>query len=153
MTINKEKLIAFLDIERNGKRPRKDIATYKDIKIESNYIFDELFYNKDRYQDLTEKIDCEILIKYLDIYNREDSQDEWYSKIQKLAAENGYATSTKDYKNNPENYKGHIGTICEALRHVTTGKYQTPNLYDILKILGKEEIKKRIDFYQKIESN
>ena len=148
MVSNKENLVLFLDIERNGKRPRKDIATYKDIKKESSYIFNELFYKEDSYDDVLTEIDCDILDKYLEVYSVSDTQDEWYAKIQSFASLNGYAASTKEYKNNPEQYKGHIGTICEALRYVITGRVKTPNLYDILKILGKDEIKKRIEFYR-----
>jgi len=90
-----------------------------------------------------------ILEKYLNIYNVSDSQDEWYHKLQSFALENGYAGSVKEYKNSPDNYKGHIGDICESLRYVVTGRVQTPNLYDILKLLGKDEISKRIKFYVK----
>ena len=149
ITKNKEALISFLNIERDGKRPRKDIATYKDIKIEASYIFNELFYSDNTYSDIEKKEDLDVLNKYIEIYNIEDTQDEWYQKVQQLAEENGYAKSTKEYKENPNNYKGHIGTICEMIRHAVTGRKQTPNLYDILKILGGEEIKKRIEFYQK----
>lgn len=145
MISNREKLIQFLDIERNGKRPRKDIATYKDIKLESSYMFTELF----EHHEFDQNVDLEILKKYLEIYSDSDTQDEWYQKIQELASNNNYATSVKEYKNNPEDYKGHIGTICEDLRYVVTGRRQTPNLYDILRILGKEEIGKRIELYQK----
>ncbi len=147
MERNKEKVIKFLEIERNGKRPRKDIATYKDIKKEMSYIFEELFYNENTYKEI-EKQDIEILNKYIEIYDEKDTNDEWYQKIQNLAEENNYAKSVKEYKNNSNSYKGHIGTICEEIRHATTGKMQTPNLYDILKILGKEEMKKRIEFYK-----
>ena len=65
-----------------------------------------------------------------------------------VAEENNYATSVKDYKNDPDNYKGHIGDICEMIRHVVTGKNQTPNLSNILSILGKESIEKRINFFE-----
>lgn len=143
---NREKVIRFLNIERDGKRPRKDIATYKDIKNEMSYMFSETFYNEDTYKDI-EKKDTDILAKYIEIYDENDSSDEWYQKIQKLAVENGYASSVKEYKNDTDSYKGHIGTICEEIRHSVTGRLQSPNLYDILKILGKEEVKKRIDFY------
>ena len=152
MKDNKDKLISFLDIERNGKRPRKDIATLKDVKIESNYMFSEYFYeDKEKtYSEINkDSVDIDILNKYLDVFDEKDDNDTWYSKIQKLAEENGYASSTKEYKNNPENYKGHIGDICEMIRHVVTGKNQTPNLSNILSILGKEEIKKRIEFFEK----
>ncbi len=143
MLSNREKLVSFLDIERNGKRPRKDIATYQDIKQESSYLFSELF---DQKKIVDSNLDLDVLEKYLQLYSGDDTQDEWYQKIQELASNNGYATSVKEYKNSPSDYKGHIGTICEELRYVITGRRQTPNLYDILKILGKEEIQKRIEF-------
>ena len=104
MTNNKDLLIKFLDIERNGKRPRKDIATYKDIKEESSYMFKELFYNDDVYKNI-EKKNTDILLKYIDMYNENDTQDEWYERIKNLAVENNYAASTIEYKENPENYK------------------------------------------------
>ena len=148
MTNNKDLLIKFLDIERNGKRPRKDIATYKDIKEESSYMFKELFYNDDVYKNI-EKKNTDILLKYIDMYNENDTQDEWYERIKNLAVENNYAASTKEYKENPENYKGHIGDVCEEIRHAVTGRMQTPNLYNILQILVKDEIKNRIEFYLK----
>ncbi len=145
---NKEIMIEFLDIERNGKRPRKDIATFKDIKKESSYMFEELFYKDDIYNYI-EKKDKDILLKYIDIYDVNDDNDTWYKKIQDLASKNNYATSVKEYKNSPDKYKGHIGDICEEIRHAITGRTTTPNLYNILKILGKEKIEKRINFYNK----
>lgn len=149
MVSNKDMLINFLDIERNGKRPRKDIATYKDIKTESSYMFKELFYNKDIYNDVDIN-DISIIEKYISVYSEEDSQDEWYCKIQGLAVNNNYAGTTKEYKEAPSKYRGHIGSICEDIRHIVTGRVQTPNLYDILKILGKEEIIKRVEYFKEI---
>ena len=148
MVDEKNKLIKFLNIERNTKRPRKDIGTYGDVKKESNYIFNSLFYTDDRYKDVEVK-DKDILLKYIDVYSDSDTQDEWYEKIKNLAGKNGYAESVKEYKENPDKYKGHIGDICEEIRHAVTGRVASPNLYDILQILGKEEIKKRIDYFTK----
>lgn len=151
MTDNKDRLVLFLDIERNGKRPRKDIATYKDVKTESLYMFNEYFYqDKEKtYEEIAnDKIDLDIIHKYVEVYNEKDTNDEWYQKIKELAEQNGYAPSTKLYKESPDKYKGHIGDICEGIRHIITGKKQTPNLYNILNILGKDEIKKRIEFFE-----
>lgn len=151
MVTNKDRLIEFLDIERNGKRPRKDIATYKDVKSESMYMFNEYFYKdkEETYKEIDKaSIDVELLHKYLEVFDEHDDNDTWYSKIQNLATENNYAPSTKEYKASPESYKGHIGNICEMIRHVVTGKNQTPNLSNILSILGKEEISKRISFFE-----
>ncbi len=146
----KEKMIAFLDIERNGKRPRKDIATYLDIKKESWYLFDHLFYQEGVYASfLEEPADILLLQDYCKVYRKEDTQEEWYQRIQKLAEENGYAPSIKMYKKQEQLYKGHIGDICEAIRHVLTARSRTPNLYELLQIIGIEEFEKRIAFYQK----
>ena len=151
MKKEKDRLIAFLDIERDGKRPRKDIATYQDVKKESFYIFDELFYQEENpYQEIKkEEIDIPLLEEYMMRFSTQDSQEEWYEKIKVLAEESGYAPTVKMYKESPEEYKGHIGDICEMLRHVVTGKVQTPNLYNILNILGKQGIEKRIEFFKK----
>ncbi len=147
----KEKLIAFLNIERNSKRPRKDIATYKDIKSESTYLFNELFYQEDSYQQIVgEEIDMDILKQYINCYDVNDTQDEWYQKIQTLAETNGYAPTVKMYKEDAQLYKGHIGDICEAIRHILTGRTKTPNLYELLQIIGIDEFAKRLQFYQEI---
>ena len=150
MEDNKDRLVSFLDIERNGKRPRKDIATCKDIKTESLYMFDEYFFeDKEKtYSEIDkDSVDVSLLNKYLDVFDENDDNETWYSKVQSFAVENGFAGSLKEYKNDPESFKGHIGDICEMIRHVVTGKNQTPNLSNILSILGKEAIKKRIEFF------
>lgn len=150
MVKDKDKLIAFLNIERDSKRPRKDIATYKDIKIESSYIFNDLFY-KDRevtYKDIDEKKDYDILNKYIEIYQDFETEDEWYNHIKVFAEEMGYAPSVKMYKEDPTLYKGHIGDVCEMVRHLLTGRVKTPNLYQLLKIIGIDELKNRVEFYK-----
>ncbi|MDD6244189.1 MAG: hypothetical protein PUB03_00825, partial [bacterium] len=81
-----------------------------------------------------------------------DSQDEWYQKIQKLAEENNYAPSVKMYREDETLYKGHIGSVCEMIRHILTGRNKTPNLYDLLKIIGIEEFKNRLEAYKELNS-
>ena len=151
MINHKDKLIAFLNIERDGKRPRKDIETYPDIKKESSYIFDELFYeNRDiTYQNITDEVDLELLTEYIKIYHDYDSENEWYDDIKTLAVKFGYSSSVKEYKENPTLYKGHVGDVCEMIRHILTGRVKTPNLYSLLKIMGIDEFKKKLDFYLK----
>ena len=118
------KLISFLNIERDSKRPRKDIATYKDIKTESAYIFNDLFY-KDRnetYKDIDEKIDYDVINKYIEIYRDFNSEDDWYNQIKVLAEEMGYAPSVKMYKEDPALYKGHIGDYSQIVESIYDGK-------------------------------
>ncbi len=151
---NKEKTIALLNIEREVKRPRKDLASYSDVKHEFENFYDEIFLNKDpesAYSGLEndKNYDVSLVEQYLNIYQDTDSKEEWMERLKGLAQDNGYAREVKQYKENPEEYKGHVGDVCETIRACVTGKKMSPDLYEILKILGKESLAKRIDHFKK----
>jgi glutamyl-tRNA synthetase len=148
---NKEYAISILNIEKNRPKPRKDIACYKDVKDENWYMFDELFYSNVSYSEIIIETTYEfnILNDYLSNYfNINDNEDEWYERIKSLAIHFGYAPDVKSYKENPSNYKGHVGNICELIRVAITGKKQTPSLYEVQQVLGFDRIKARIDNFQ-----
>ena len=135
---------AILNIEREQKKPRKDIGKYEDIKNLIWYMYDELFTptwdNKD--------IDIDLISAYLnECYDDADDKNTWFNKINEFGLKNGY-TSVKEYKENPDKYKGHIGDICEMLRYTITSLTMTPDLYEIMRILGKERILKRVEQYK-----
>lgn len=142
----KEKVINFLNIERNIPRPRKDISCYSDVKKETSYIFDELFegYNlpkKDFYNS-------ELLKEYFaNNYNINDEKEVWFNKIKELCPKFGFASETKEYKQNPEKYKGSVADVCEIIRVAITGRTMTPDLYEILKLFTKEQINERIKLF------
>ncbi len=145
-TKNPEYSTAFLNIEREQKKPRKDLAYYSDAKNEMWYMFDELFTNK--WEDTEYKVDTEMLKDYItNYYDASKTQQEWFDELATFGAKYNYAT-TKEYKANPEAYAGSIGNICEMLRYVVTTKHQSPSLYDILKLFGKERILKRIESFK-----
>ena len=86
-----------------------------------------------------------MLIDYItNIYNEEDDNNTWFNKIKEFVGKYNFASEVKEYKKNPDIYIGHVGDFCEMLRVAVTTLSNTPNLYDILSILGKEEIEKRI---------
>lgn len=148
---NKEIMIQFLNIEKDSLRPRKDISKYSEVKDEFLYAIDELF-RKEAYSsiDNSKKYNTELVEDYIENLDLNCTNEEWFNDIKKFAIENGYAESTKEYKNNPDNYKGHVGDICEAIRVIVTGRTKSPDLFSILKILGKEKIKERIQFYKEL---
>jgi glutamyl-tRNA synthetase len=145
---NKDYSIRVLNIEKNKARPRKDIACYKDVKDEISYMFSELFYNDVVYENSNYNV--EILDEYINNYfNIEDTEEAWYNRIKSLAVKFNYAEDVRSYKDNPDNYKGHVGDICEMIRVVLTGRTKSPSLYEIQQVLGLEEIIKRIENYKK----
>lgn len=145
----KDYAISIFNIEREQKKPRKDYACYSDIKNQIWYMFDELFDKKESvYENIEVKdyFNDEMLIDYIDnYYDINDSKDEWYNKIKSLATKYGFASEVKDYKENPSNYKGHVGDVCELIRVAVTSLTMTPDLYEILRLLEPERIKTRIN--------
>ena len=148
--INKDKTytISILNIEREQKKPRKDYACLSQIKGEIWYMFDELF--TDVTYDFDEKLSKEeintVLTTYFTkYYNEQDDKDTWFNKMKEMTDQLGYCSNMKEYKENPTKYKGSIADISNIIRVGVTSKSQTPDLYIILQLLGKEKIQKRID--------
>ena len=150
---NKDDMIQFLNIEKDGDRPRKDIAKYSDVKEEFSYAIDSIF-KKENYSKLEsdKKYDIELVTKYLEILNLDSTNEEWFAKVKEFAIANGYAGSPKEYKKDPENFKGHVGDVCEAIRVMVTGRTKSPDLFSIMKILGKDKIKERIEMFNSYQN-
>ena len=141
----KDIIIATLNIERNVVKPRKDYDMYSEIESNINYMYH--FENPEyEWQKITEMKEIKnILQTYRTKYfNEENNEEVWFNKIKDMCDELGYASNMKEYKKNPENYKGNVADVSTVLRVALTGRSRTPNLYDIMKILGKEEITRRI---------
>ena len=137
----------IFSIERYQEKPRKDYSSFSDIRNGIWYMYDELFINPTyEYQKINDiKEIKEILKTYFDnYYDINDDKDTWFSKMKEMAESLGYAANMKDYKKNPENYKGNIADISTVIRVSITSKCMTPDLYEILKLLGTERISKRI---------
>ena len=147
MKKHKEFTINILNIERTGTKIRKDIAKWSELRENLEYLYDEVFFTKeheDEWQNITDKEEIKkIITEYLSVYDENDDKDTWFNKVKDVAEKFGYAREVKEYKKNPGNYKGHIGDISTVIRVALTGRRNTPDLYEILKNLGKERIEKR----------
>ena len=150
LTKDKQYSLDMLNIEREIKKPRKDIEKWSDIKTYYFYFFDELF-NDDVVYEMDEKWNKEIvktvMDKYIETYNDNDEKDVWFNKIKQIAGEIGFATDMKEYKANPENYMGSYGDVSSIIRVVLTSKKNTPDLYEICKLLKKDRIVERAKKY------
>lgn len=149
LTKYKDYSINVLNIEREVERPRKDIESYSAVKREIGYMYDELFAKDEITYEHKEFYDKELLTYYIEnIYNENDDKDTWFSKIKEMCPKFGFASETKEYKKNAENYKGSVAHACEIIRVAVTHRAMTPDLYEILKLLGKDRIKQRIDDFK-----
>ena len=150
---NKEYSLKVLGIERGKAKPRRDISKWSDVKNCIEYMYDDKFFaNTDEYEfdkinnkEEIKKILESYLAKYFDL---SDDQTTWFGKIKDLAEELGYAREVKEYKQNPENWPGHVGDISTVLRVALTKRKNTPDLYEIMQVLGKDSVEKRLKLFK-----
>ena len=147
---DKEYALKVFGIERGNKKPRKDIAKWEDVMENIEYMYDEVFYNKKQnydYQVINDKEEIEKILKlYIEkYYNENDDKQTWFDKIKELAGELGYAKEVKEFKENPGKYKAHVGDVSTVLRVALTARTNTPDMYEIMGVLGKERIIERFN--------
>ena len=142
----KDYSIDVLNIEREVARPRKDIESFSSVKREIGYMYDELFFKEEESFEHKEFYDKDLLTYYIDnVYSQDDDKDTWFNKIKEMCPKFGFASETKEYKKDPDSYKGSVAHACEVIRVSVTHRTMTPDLYEILKLLGKDRIKSRIE--------
>ena len=138
---------AILSIDRGTAKPRKDIAKWNEVKAYVAYFYDELYQND--YSELPENITpdmvTEILTAYKAAYDPADDKEQWFARIKALCEPLGYTPNVKEYKKNPDAFKGHVGDVSTVIRVAVTGRRNTPDLYSILNILGEATVKARLD--------
>ena len=145
---NKDYALKVLGIERGNAKPRKDIAKWSDLKENISYMYNEEFdkitefdFGKVTDKELANKISKLYSEKYFDI---NDDKQTWFDKMKDLAEEVGFAREVKEWKAEPEKWPGHVGDISSVIRSKLTGRLNTPDLYEIIKVLGKDEVLRRL---------
>ncbi len=136
----------ILNIDRENPKPRKDISQWSQVKDYISYFYDEL-YTPD--YTMPENIASEdakaILAKYIEVYDDADDKDTWFSKIKEMCEPLGFTPNVKEFKKNPADFKGHVGDISTVIRIAVTSRTNTPDLYMIMKLLGKEKVAERLN--------
>ena len=146
LTKNPEYTKAVFAIDRDVPKPRKDIAKWNEVKEYFSYMFNELYVPCFELPENIQKADAlKFLESYKAVYNAVDDKQEWFNKIKVIAPTLGFAAETKEYKQNPDAYKGSAGDLSTVLRLAITGRRNTPDLCSIMQVLGKDEVINRID--------
>ena len=136
---------AILSIGRGGQKPRKDLAALREAKPYMDFFFDELFIPGSDYPQTLDKTDIQaILTGYLPLLDKAADQTVWFDTLKELARTLGFCDNTKEYKNNPDGYKGHIGDVSMVLRVALCSRQNAPDLYAIMQILPEETIITRL---------
>ena len=144
---NKDYALKVFGIERGNKKPRKDLSKWSDVKENIIYMYEEPSnYDFDKILGEDAK---KVIEEYSKVYDYNDDKQVWFDKIKDVAEKLGYAREVKEYKANPENWPGHVGDVSTVIRVVLTGRRNTPDMYEIMQVLGKDEVTKRFENFVK----
>ncbi len=139
---DKEYVTKVFNIDREKPKPRKDIAKWNMVFDLFDYMFGEPQSfeideeNRKKFEEIVKNYE-----KYLDL----SSKEAWFEKVKLMAADFGYAVDNKEFKANPEKFKGNVAKVCEFIRIAITGRKNSPDLYEIMILLGKDKVVERLE--------
>lgn len=143
---DREKMIRILSMDRTGPKPRKDLVYCEQIFEYIRYFFDAYYRPEEGFPENVDKGDLLPILKgYLETYSAEDDQETWFGKIRELAMSLQYAAKPKDFKKNPDQYKGHVGDVSTVIRVALMGRSNSPDLWEIQQIMGEAQTRSRIE--------
>lgn len=153
---NKELALKFFNIDKDGPKPRKDFAKWDDVKEKVFYYFDELFSRETSENvELPKNMELDeakrIIEAYREAYNFNTDKDTWFEELKAVGLELGYCANRKDFKANPDAYKGMIADVAGAVRAAITHRSNTPDLYTIMQIMGEEKVRERFKKFLEIK--
>ncbi len=141
-----DRATAILNIDRENKKPRKDIAKWSDIPDYISYMYDDTFVPcYTLCGNATPALAVKVIEKYIDTVNLSDDKDTWFARIKDMCEPLGCTANVKEFKQNPENFKGHVGDVSTIIRVALTGRTNTPDLYSITALLGQETVIARLN--------
>ena len=143
----KDRAVAAFAIGRGGKKPRKDFATWAEAKKFISFFFPSYYTIEDEITGFAKEDIKAALTKFEATYSEADDSTAWFDKVKAIAEELGYCSNMKEYKANPDAYPGNVGDISTFIRVALTGRTNSPDLYTVMQILGREEALSRIHSY------
>ncbi|MBQ6380476.1 MAG: glutamate--tRNA ligase [Clostridia bacterium] len=140
--------VQMFAIDRGGKKPRKDIAKWSEVKDYYAYFFRDLYENDFALPENVSREDAAAIVRaYKEVYSAADDKDAWFARIKELCAPLGFTPNVKEYKKAPDAFKGHVGDVSGIIRIAVTGRRNTPDLCAILALLGEEEVNRRLEAF------
>ena len=134
----------ILAVGRGGRKPRKDLAVWKDAKPYMGFFYDE-YLEKPEFDDRFDKeLIADALNRFLDSFDLADDSGVWFEKVKAIATEIGFTTDMKAYKADPAAFPGTVADVSTFIRLAVTGKTNSPDLYTVMQILGYDRTVQRI---------
>ena len=135
---------AILAIGRGGKKPRKDLATWKEAKPYMGFFYDQYLQVPVFDEKFSPALIKTVLEKYLAAYDFADDSNTWFNKVKSITEEIGFTTDMKAYKADPSAFPGTVADVSTMIRLAITGKTNSPDLYTVTQILGHDRTVSRV---------
>jgi len=135
---------AILAIGRGGKKPRKDLAVWKDAKDYMGFFYDEYLEKPVFDEKFSKDVVVDALNRFLEKFDIADDSAVWFEKVKEITTDMGFTTDMKAYKADPSAFPGTVADISTFIRQAVTGKTNSPDLYTVMQILGYERTVDRI---------
>ncbi len=133
---------AILAIGRGGKKPRKDLATWKDLRPYMGFFYDEYFASEGFGDKFEPAVIRSALEAFLESYDPADDATVWFDKVKAVTTKLGFAADMKEYKANPEAFGGSVADVSGFLRIAVTGKSNSPDLFTVMQLLGETAVER-----------
>ncbi len=141
-----ERTLAALNVGKGGAKPRKDIETWKQACDFMSFYYDEKFTVADEMPEECDEATRKLFFaKYLETYDHSDDSSAWFDKVKAITEELGFAVKPKDFKKNPEMFKGSIVHITNMLRIALTGHANAPDIHEVSHVLGEDIVRARLN--------
>ena len=134
----------ILAIGRGGKKPRKDLAVWKDAKPYMGFFYDQYLEAPEFDEKFAPGVIAEVLNRFLASFDIADDANTWFEKVKAITTDMGFTTDMKAYKANPDAFPGTVADVSTFIRLAVTGKTNSPDLYTVMQILGKDRTVARI---------
>ncbi len=136
----------IFSIGRGVPKPRKDLTFWSEAKQYISFFYEELFTPKYTLpENVSPVLAKDILARYKEMYHEGDDSSQWFDKVKQLADAIGFASNMKEFKKNPEAFGGNVGDVSMVIRVAVTGRQQSPDLYEVMQVMGPEMVKSRLD--------
>ena len=144
LAADRDYAVSILSIGRGGKKPRKDLAVWKDAKDYMGFFYDEYLQTPVFDGKFGKDVVADALNRFLAVYDPADDAAVWFEKVKTITTDMGFTTDMKAYKADPTAFPGTVADVSTFLRLAVTGKANSPDLYTVMQILGKERSQERI---------
>ena len=136
---------SVLAIGRGGKKPRKDITVWSEVKDYMGFFYDDYYKITDEFPvNIPADERAQILGDYANGYNADDDNNEWFEKVKAISEKYGYTSDMKAYKADPDSFKGNVTDVSNLIRIALTGRANSPDLCTICKLMGEDRVKARV---------